>query len=361
MKNTQDYKNIIIQLKDIKDCDGLQQWVVDKWQSSVEDCDKLIKELYDLSQELEKMIKKDEGFNTEKALEELELYKNELERKNQMILSNENAFKEEKNAFEKELQALGMNFESELAEWKACLCDVYKNIIGKTPKNGCSPLNYRNDIVNKVGIFGKIDKKVEQMQTDNENLLKLNEKYAKNIKELKEKCEGLENVVKTKNEKETKSALNNKKLQDVVDENITLKAKLHDLIKENTNKKKLQDNMSENSIGKRSNNEKAKKHKGMNSEIPMIKKKISDNSKKKEKLEGRFYDMSNESLLRPSLEEKNIREALENEIMNKCILVKQLVEELENNKKFIKLREYEYQELLTLKDEEILRLRLKIN
>lgn len=363
-KNTQDYKNIIMQLKDIKnqDCEGLQQWVVDKWQSSVEDCDKLIQELCGLSQELEGILKKDDSFNPEKALEELELYKNELEMKNQIILSNENKFKEEKNAFEKEFQAISTNFESELAEWKACLCDVYKNIIGKAPKNGCSPLSYRNDIVNKAGVLGKIDKKAEQMQMDNDNLLKLNEKYTKSIKELKEKCETLENTLKNKNEKDTKSDLNKKKLQNVVDENISLKAKLHDLISENAaNKKRLQESLSESSIEKKNYNEKIKKHKGINSETPMLKKKLSGSSKKKDRLEGGFYNLSNESMLRSSLEEKKIREALENELISKCELVKQLAEELENIKKFLKVREYEYQELLTLKDEEILRLRLKIN
>jgi len=58
-------------------------------------------------------------------------------------------------------------------------------------------------------------------------------------------------------------------------------------------------------------------------------------------------------------EEKAIREALETELLNKCDLVKELAEEIDKYKKFLKVREYEYQELLTLKDEEILRMRLR--
>ncbi|OMJ69274.1 hypothetical protein SteCoe_33045 [Stentor coeruleus] len=372
IKNVQDGKEIVEQLKTMKskDCEGLQQWVVDKWQNTIEDCDKLRQELITLSQELEGKMKSENAGIMEKAFEELSSYKNELEKQNSQIISNHmrhnsllteiDYLKQEKNAIEKELFMKTASMESELAEWKTCFSDIYKNLMAKPPKSDCSPLNYRNEIMNMVITLAKAEVNVEQVLFENANLIQLSEKYAKDVKMLNEKCEYLESALQMQNENVADSKLYKGEMQEIWNENATLKNKLHDIMNENTMfKEKLQKFMSE---GKKDNSREdvgKGKTEDYANENMMLKRKINEVMRERDYLDERIHSLTNESLVKSSYEERAVREALEDELMNKCDLVKQLADEIEKYKKYLKIREYEYQELLTLKDEEILRLRLR--
>lgn len=62
-------------------------------------------------------------------------------------------------------------------------------------------------------------------------------------------------------------------------------------------------------------------------------------------------------LLQAFYEEKRLREELEFELSHKCDLIEELLVEIENKRRVIQRREYEYQELLALKDEDMLKMR----
>ncbi|OMJ78215.1 hypothetical protein SteCoe_22015 [Stentor coeruleus] len=372
MKNVQDSKEIVKQLKTMKskDCEGLQQWVVDKWQNTIEDCDKLRQELLSLSQELEGKMKTENAGIMEKAFEELNSYKTELEKQNSQIISNHmrqssllteiDYLKQEKNAIEKELFMKTASMESELAEWKACFSDIYKNLMSKPIKPDSSPLNYRNEIMNMATSLAKAEANVEQVLIENANLIQLSEKYAKDVKALNEKCEYLESALQMQSENATDSKLYKGKMQEIWDENVTLKNKLHDIMSENVMfREKLQEFMNEDKKDKGRGDSGKGKTVDLANENMMLKRKINEVMRERDYLDERIHSLTNESLVKASYEERAVREALEDELMNKCDLVKQLADEIEKYKKYLKIREYEYQELLTLKDEEILRLRLR--
>lgn len=372
IKNVQDGKEIVKQLKTMKnkDCEGLQQWVVDKWQNTIEDCDKLRQELMALSQELEGKMKSENAGIMEKAFEELNSYKSELEKQNSQIISSHmrhnsllteiDYLKQEKNAIEKELFMKTANMESELAEWKACFSDIYKNLMRKPPKPDCSPINYRNEIMNMATSLAKAEANVEQVLIENANLIQLSEKYAKDVKMLNEKCEYLESALQMHSENAVDSKLYKGKMQEIWDENATLKNKLHDLMSENVMfREKLQEFMNEDKKDKGRGDPGKGKTGDLANENMMLKRKINEVMRERDYLDERIHSLTNESLVKASYEERAVREALEDELMNKCDLVKQLADEIEKYKKYLKIREYEYQELLTLKDEEILRLRLR--
>ncbi|CAG9321569.1 unnamed protein product [Blepharisma stoltei] len=68
---------------------------------------------------------------------------------------------------------------------------------------------------------------------------------------------------------------------------------------------------------------------------------------------------SHQELLQALYEEQNLRQELESELSQKCDLIDELLIELENKRRFIQTREYEFQEILTLKEQEILKIRCK--
>lgn len=294
-------------LKSLGECSNLQEWVMSKWQLAMQDCENLRQELISVTQELESKLKDNSSAAYEKLIKELDKSKQELEKKDSEIYTygiRQNHLMMELEFVKNDKYEIEKNFvdrvtaaESCMLEWKSCLQDLYKKIFFENQKTDLSPLNIRNEIASYLNSIEKTDINIQQLINENSNLINLSEKYSSEITKLSEKCEILGKKLANQGE--------------VASENSMLKMKINDLINE------------------------------------------------KEYLEERLRYKTAEYSFKTGLEEKRVREALETELNNKLDLVKQLADELDKYKKYLKVREYEYQELLTLKDEEILRLRLK--
>jgi chromosome segregation ATPase len=326
----EDSKKVLEKLKEAKNfqkIENLQDWVLEKWNATIDECEKLRQQLTLANQELDQQVKKDSSAYLEKAKDDFQNYKQDLEKQNKEILNcharnsgliNELEFlKQEKYDMEKIMYQKVAKAESEMNELRDCFFDLFSQV-NKNTKKSFSSDEMRNEIFSFINQIERKDKEIERtlsennslaqiaekyvqdlekMLKENNSLVQVNEKYAKEIARLNEECEYLERNLRDSSE--------------VVKENLLLRNKFSELIDE------------------------------------------------KEYLENKLNYIQNELLPTSMHEDKTIREALENELLGKCELVKQLAEEIEKFKKFIKLRECEYQELLTLKDEEILRMRLR--
>lgn len=294
--------------KSLNEIDNLQDWVLEKWQSSIEDCDKLRQQLILANQELDSRIKSDSSNYLEKAKEDIKAFKQDLEKKNSEMLDthmrhtsllNELEYlKQEKYQIEKSMYQKVSAAEAEMQEWRNCFLDLYSQF----PKSSkttteCSPSEMRSEVLTLINKLQSTENNAQQLLQENSHLIKLTEKYSKDLKRAQEDCEYLEKHLKESSE--------------VFKENGLLRSKFSQLLEE------------------------------------------------KEYLENKLNYVQSELLPTSMHEEKAIREALETELLNKCDLVKELAEEIDKYKKYLKVREYEYQELLTLKDEEILRMRLR--
>ena len=293
-------------LKETHNLTNLPDWVLERWQQTLEDSDKLRQELVFLASELETRIKENSSLYVEKTLGEANNYKLEIEKiteerlqnsqRQENLMSEIEFLKQENFEIFKDFQKKLSSAEENFYEWKSCFLDVFAKIPKKMVKND-SPLAMRNEIISFLNSFDHSNENIEHLLYQNSELLRINEEYGKKISKMTEQNEALERNFIKQNE--------------LVSECSHLKIKITNLIAEN------------------------------------------------EFLEKKLRETRFESGCKNCFEEKNVREALEAELTNKCDLVFQLVEEIEKYKKFLKIREYEYQELLTLKDEEILRLRLK--
>ena len=306
-KNLQQSFNWVTSNPDLLKNTNLKEWIIEKWQKSMEDSDKLRRELIMLTQELEMRIQNDTSYLLENALGEISLHKKKNEKYESEIYNCEisqnnllteiDFLKKEHYDIEKRLYEKISYLETNSLEWKTHFIDIYNKIVVEGHSSEISPISMRNEMLKCIDSLNHTNINIDKLIQENSLLLKLNEKYSNIIKDLSLKCEYLE-------------------------ENLDNKV---DAVKDNA----------------------------------MLQLKITELMHQKEFLEEKLQHFNTERNTKINYEEKNIREALENELLGKCDLVQQLAEEIEKYKKFLKMREYEYQELLTLKDEEILRLRLK--
>ena len=324
LNRIEDSKKIIETLREAKNLykiDNLQDWVVEKWNASIEECDKLRAQLNLANQELGHKIKRESSNYLEKAKEEFKNYKQEIEKQSSENLNNQlrntsllhelEYLKQEKQLYEQKLYSMEQKMhsmeqkmhqkvaavETDMIEWRSCFHDLYSQLAKSQPKSDLSPLELRNEITSLLTRIEKRENDLEKILKENANLAKLTENYIKDLERSNEEIEYLQRNLKDSSDLEKENQLLRSKFSDLIDE--------------------------------------------------------------KEYLENKLNYIQNELLPTSFHEDKLIREALENELLNKCELVKQLAEEIEKFKKFIKIRECEYQELLTLKDEEILRMRLR--
>ncbi|CAG9330717.1 unnamed protein product [Blepharisma stoltei] len=367
--------------KKLKDIKGINDWALQKWQDSERDVIRLRAQLLEATKDLENKIHEQNEFNKvlDKAKEKIEKLekslKNMKDKEGGDLSSETDTLRRTLRELTREKNELNKSLQQEWLKWKSSLIDLLEKISLVIPikkdasidENSpdsiaqaiLSSINaYKNDHTTGAKVWPEKEEEylnsIHSFVVEKKGMLKSLDESEKEIIMLKKQIESLK--------------ISMKGLQD---ENSLLKDRLKKAEESGNSKEKalndsyqrgIQYGISEGRQIERNELEAENKHlqaliKEYKESKEMLQNKLQDQYHRID--EDRSY-LDQDEIIKAFYEEKDLREDLERELNQKCDLIESLLKDLESKRRYMQNREYEYQELLTLKDEELLRLRYQL-